>query len=79
MNQEKVLHDIISLPQFYQNEVLDFIAFMQLRYRKIPEQCNENLPSIENEEFIGMWDNRHDMDDSRNWVRNLRHMELIIV
>jgi len=75
MNQEKVLHDIISLPQFAQQEVIDFIAFMQLRYRKIPEQRNENLPTIENEQFIGMWHNRQDMDDSRNWVRNLRQNE----
>ena len=75
MNQEKLLHDVISLPQFAQNEVIDFIAFMQLRYGKISKQSNENLPDIENEQFIGMWRNRHDMDDSRDWVRNLRQTE----
>ncbi len=75
MNQEKVLHDIISLPQFAQTEIFDFIDFMKLRYGKPPEQRNEHLPSIETEPFIGMWHNRHEMDDSRNWVRNLRQNE----
>ncbi len=75
MNQEKLLHDVISLPQFAQQEVIDFIAFMKLRYGNAFEKSNNNLPEIENEAFIGMWCNRDDMDDSRDWVRNLRMNE----
>ncbi len=75
MNQEKLLHDVISLPQFAQKEVIDFIAFMKLRYGNASEKSNNNLPDIENEPFIGMWCNRDDMDDSRDWVRNLRMNE----
>ena len=75
MNQEKLLHDVISLPQFAQQEVIDFIAFMKLRYGNASEKSNKNLPEIANEPFIGMWCNRDDMDDSRDWVRNLRMNE----
>ena len=75
MNQEKLLHDVISLPQFAQQEVIDFIAFMKLRYDNASEKSNNNLPDIENEPFIGMWCNRDDMDDSRDWVQNLRMNE----
>jgi hypothetical protein len=75
MNQEKLLHDVISLPQFAQQEVIDFIAFMKLRYGNASEKGNNNLSDIENEPFIGMWRNRDDMDDSRDWVRNLRMNE----
>ena len=58
------------MPQFAQQEVIDFIAFIKLRYGNTSEKSNENLPDIENEPFIGMWRNRDDMDDSRDWVRN---------
>ncbi len=75
MNQEKLLHDVISLPQFAQQEVIDFIAFLKLRYDNSSEKSNDNLSDIGNEPFIGMWCNRDDMDDSRDWVRNLRMNE----
>ncbi|KHD06941.1 hypothetical protein PN36_34160 [Candidatus Thiomargarita nelsonii] len=75
MNPEKLLDDVISLPQFAQQEVIDFIAFMKERHGKVYETSNENLPVLENEPFIGMWRNRDDMHDSRNWVRNLRQNE----
>ncbi len=28
-----------------------------------------------NDPFIGMWQERQDMDDSTTWVRNIRHSE----
>ena len=45
---------------------------MKLRYGNASEKSNNNVPEIENEPFIGMWRNRDDMDDSRDWLRNLR-------
>ena len=32
MNPEKLLHDVASLPPVVQQEAVDFIAFLKLRY-----------------------------------------------
>jgi len=76
MNQEKLLRDITSLPPIAQQELIDFVAFLKLRYSQSIGQASTNdLPSIENEAFIGMWQDRSDMIDSSAWVRNLRQKE----
>ncbi len=74
MNPEKLLHDVASLPPVVQQEAVDFIAFLKLRYGQctIPKNT-DNL--IEREPFIGMWQNRSDMADSTAWVRSLRQKE----
>ena len=76
MNQEKLLQDVTSLPPFAQQELIDFVAFLKLRYGQSISQINtDNLSSIEDEPFIGMWQDRSDMIDSTAWVRNLRQKE----
>ena len=76
MNQEKLLQDVVSLPPIAQQEAVDFIAFLKLRYGQSTFQKNSNdLSVIENEPFVGMWQNRSDMADSTVWVRNLRQKE----
>ncbi|MDM8560835.1 hypothetical protein [Candidatus Parabeggiatoa sp. HSG14] len=76
MNQERVIQDITTLPLVAQQEVIDFIAFLKLRYSQSSVQRNSNnLSTIENEPFIGMWQNHPDMDDSTTWVRSLRQRE----
>ena len=76
MNQEKLLQDVVSLPPIAQQEAVDFIAFLKLRYGQSTFQKNSNdLSVIENEPFVGMWQNRSDMADSSVWVRNLRQKE----
>jgi hypothetical protein len=75
MNQEKLLQDVATLPSAAQQEVIDFIAFLKLRYDQYTVQSNNNLSAIESEPFIGMWQNRSDLTDSISWVRNLRKKE----
>jgi len=76
MNQEKLLQDITSLPPIAQQELIDFVAFLKLRYSQSMDEVNvKNLLSIEDEPFIGMWQDRSDMIDSSAWVRNLRQNE----
>ena len=76
MNQEKLLQDVVSLPPIAQQEAIDFIAFLKQRYGQSTCQKNSNdLSVIENEPFVGMWQNRSDMADSSVWVRNLRQKE----
>ena len=57
-----------------QQEAIDFIAFLKLRYAQLGQKKADGL-IIENEPFVGMWKNRADMVDSNNWVRNLRKNE----
>jgi len=76
VNQEKLLQDVTSLPPVAQQEAIDFIAFLKLRYSQYTFQKNTNsLSAMENEPFVGMWQNRYDMADSTAWVRNLRQKE----
>lgn len=76
MNQEKLLKDVATLPLVAQQEAVDFIAFLKIRYTQytVQEKCN-HLSSIEEEPFVGMWQNRSDIIDSNSWVRNFRKTE----
>jgi hypothetical protein len=75
MNQEKVWEDFTSLPLEAQQQAADFIAFLRSRYRQfIPDQ-KANLTDLGNEAFIGMWRDRVDMEDSSQWVRDVRRHE----
>ena len=76
MDQEKLLQDVTSLPPIAQQEIIDFIAFLKLRYGEFTVQNDtKSLSAIENEPFVGMWQSRSDMDDSSAWVRSLRQKE----
>ena len=75
MNQEKLLQDVISLPPVAQQELIDFIDFLKLRYGQSSFQKSRHLSTIEDEPFIGMWQNRSEMADSYAYVRNLRQKE----
>jgi len=74
MNQKQILHDIDLLPPTAQQEVIDFIAFLQERYAQ-PPKSKETLRGLKNELFIGLWHDRSDIKDSRSWVRVLRTRE----
>lgn len=75
MNQQKLLQDVASLPLPAQEELIDFIAFLKERYHVQRPLPTKNLLSIDQEPFIGMWENRADMNDSSAWVNNLRRKE----
>jgi hypothetical protein len=34
-----------------------------------------NLSNLQNEPFVGMWKDREDMEDSNQWVRQVRQQE----
>lgn len=75
MNQEKLLQDVASLPPIAQKEAIDFIAFLKMRYGQYSAKSRDNVSTIENEPFVGIWKNRSDMTDSNAWVRNMRENE----
>ena len=74
MNQNSVLQDFQSLPPEAQRQVADFIAFLQARYKPTTAR-RKAKPNLSDEAFIGMWRDRIDMQDSTEWVRNVRKRE----
>ena len=74
ITHEEMLKEIASLPPEGQRQVVDFIAFMRQRYGRpaFPEKPTSDLRS---EAFIGMWQDRDDLKDSRAWVRQMRQSE----
>ena len=74
MESSHVLNDFNSLPPDAQKQVLDFMAFLKMRYTSAPRKKAKRI-SITNEPFVGMWKDREDMRDSAKWVRELRQRE----
>lgn len=79
MNREQIWRDLMALPPAARQMVIEFIAFLRLRYAHLydqePSGERESLPALTNEPFIGMWRDRTDMADSDAWVRAVRARE----
>jgi hypothetical protein len=76
MNKTSVLEDFDSLPPEAQQQVLDFISFLQTRYKpSSARKKSKQSPDLTEEAFIGMWRDRKDMQNSRLWVRENRQRE----
>jgi hypothetical protein len=75
MSTEDILRDVASLPPEAQRQVADFIAFLLSRYghSRPPENAESSHPTTDN--FIGMWRDRVDLQDSTEWVRLMRQRE----
>jgi hypothetical protein len=71
MDQNKVLEELSALPPAAQQQVIDFIAFLQTRYSKTTSK-RKRSPRLSDEPFVGIWRNRKDMADSNMWVRKAR-------
>jgi hypothetical protein len=75
MRSASVVREIASLPPEAQKQVIDFIAFLKTRYPTPQVAKKTRRTLLTDEPFIGMWQNRDDMQDSTAWVRDLRHRE----
>ncbi len=75
MNQKTAWQHFSSLPPEAQQQVVDFIAFLQTRYLAPRPRKTVKPPKLANETFIGIWGNRADLQDSTTWVRNVRTRE----
>ena len=75
MNQNSVWQDFSKLPPEAQQEVIDFIAFLQTRNFPIRPRKKAKAPNLAQEAFIGMWQKREDLKDSTKWVRDVRERE----
>lgn len=71
-----MLKDFETLPPDAQQQVADFITFLKSRYPANKPTNKKSLRQpLAQEAFIGMWRNRQDMQDSTQWVRDLRRKE----
>lgn len=75
MKRNEIWEDFASLPEEAQKEVADFIAFLRARYQKPSSRKRSVKKNLTEEAFIGIWRDRPEMENSSQWVRNLRHRE----
>jgi hypothetical protein len=67
---EHLKTDILELPEEAQEMVVNFVDFLKREY----QQSNPSSKSsdLNNQSFIGMWQDRLEMKDSIKWVNQLR-------
>jgi len=63
-----------ALPSEAQRQVLDFLALVERRYRTASPDGQSQKP-LRSYAFVGLWQERDEMQDSRTWVRRLREQE----
>lgn len=66
---EEILSKFVNLPPEAQKEVADFISLLYERYQGSSELQPIQKKKLAQEEFIGIWKDRSDMEDSTSWVR----------
>jgi len=64
-----------ALPIEAQRQVLDFLALVERRYRTASSEDRRPQQPLRSYAFVGLWQARDEMQDSRTWVRRLREQE----
>jgi hypothetical protein len=78
MNQEKIWREFATLPPEAQQLVAEFIAFLQTRSQQVRFDSEvKPARSMADEPFIGIWQDRTDMQESSTWVRKVREQEWV--
>ena len=72
--EQDIWQQFTTLPPNAQALVADFIAFLKQRYQQIPSPVQQQQ-DWQDDPFIGMWQDREDMQDSTQWVRATRSSE----
>ncbi|MCG8350609.1 MAG: DUF2281 domain-containing protein [Chloroflexales bacterium] len=74
MDQKTLWQQYRSLPDEVQQQVADFLAFLHQKYgsRSMKDMI---IPDLAEDAFVGIWRERSDMQDSREWVRRTRKDE----
>jgi L-arabinose isomerase len=77
MSQKDILSQFNSLPPEAQRQVLDFMAILQAHYGNAQSNERKESSDISEEVFVGLWQDREDMQESTAWVRSSREREWI--
>jgi len=72
---ESVWQQFNTLPAEAKREVIDFIAFLHIRYQRPTFLKKTKRLKLSEEPFVGIWKDREDLSDSVSWVRNIRRRE----
>jgi len=75
MEATRIVCEIDSLPPEVQRQVMDFVVFLKTRYSTVQPIERTKQTALTDEPFIGMWQDREDIQDSAAWVRDLRRRE----
>lgn len=75
MTHQQFLQAYRSLPDEAKRQVADFVAFLQQKYQADQPEPQKSGKRFENEPFIGMWQDRLELEDSTAWVRQARQTE----
>ena len=62
MAQNDILEKFKTLPPIAQKLVMDFIAFLESRYRHRRKRSETN--SLSEEKFVGIWQEKEDLSNS---------------
>ena len=73
-NAAQILQKVESYSPDMQREILDFIEFIENKY-KFKTPATKKKSPLRNEPFVGMWKNRPEMKDSVEYVRKLRNTQ----
>ncbi|MGB8645117.1 MAG: DUF2281 domain-containing protein [Anaerolineae bacterium] len=74
VKQDKLWREFTELSPELQQQVVDFIAFLRVRYAAQSSKAAKR-PSLNKELFVGIWRDRKDLADSTSWVRQVRANE----
>jgi hypothetical protein len=76
MTDEELLQEIMSLPLEGQRQVIEFITFLRQRYEQ-GQSSGRYASKLSSEGFVGMWQDREDLNQSSEWMRRSREAEWI--
>ncbi|BAZ06303.1 hypothetical protein [Calothrix sp. NIES-3974] len=74
MTHQELFSEFLSLPAEAQSQVARLITFFKQKYTYGEPLSSGLNTDLVNNEFIGMWRDRQDLD-STIWVRNIRESE----
>jgi hypothetical protein len=77
MTHEEMLRELASLPPEGQRQVAEFIVALRDRYAYAQPLETPESSDLAQEDFVGIWRDREDMDDSSAWVRKAREHEWV--
>jgi len=75
MSTEILINKFESLTKMEKKQVLDFIEFLRNKNVLKKKSRGTTIAKLEDEQFIGIWQNRDDMKDSTDWVKNIRRKD----
>ena len=75
MEMQKLWLMFEALPSHAKREVVDFIEFLQDRYKSSkPHEATEKQ-KLSEEAFVGLWKDREEFRDATAWLRDVRRRE----